>query len=221
MSVSIKVDTLTVSTYVDIMGNQVLLASGLTAGPLFSATYVLAGAMRVDYNPRRHPVSSLTLGPSGWVQTVNFLLVAVLSLLFAVGLWRVGPSAGGALLVGAWAVGLLGAGIFPTDPVRGYPPGTPDQAQRHTVAGALHDLCSFGGFLSLTAACFVFAPAGSLEWTACSIAGGVLFAASMVLSSAAFGPNQRLADLGGLIQRVSLTIGWTWLSLLALRTLYA
>ncbi|MFD5667826.1 DUF998 domain-containing protein [Streptomyces anthocyanicus] len=40
-----------------------------------------------------------------------------MSLVFAVGLWRVGSSRWGALLIGAWAVGLLGAGAFRTDPV--------------------------------------------------------------------------------------------------------
>ncbi|MFC8807744.1 DUF998 domain-containing protein [Streptomyces anthocyanicus] len=105
------------STYVDEMGNQVLLACGMAAGPLFTVAYLLQGASRVGYRPFRHPVSSLAFGRAGWVQTVNFLLAGLLSLVFAVGLWRVGFSRWGALLIGAWAVGLLGAGAFRTDPV--------------------------------------------------------------------------------------------------------
>lgn len=201
------------------MGNQVLLACGMAAGPLFTVAYLLQGASRVGYRPFRHPVSSLAFGRAGWVQTVNFLLAGLLSLVFAVGLWRVGPSRWGALLIGAWAVGLLGAGAFRTDPVSGYPPGTPDQLQRHTRAGALHDLLSLIGFLALAMACFVFALSNSLWWTIYSIVSGVLFATTMALASAAFDQHQRWVDLGGLIQRISLTIGWTWQMLLAVRLL--
>ncbi|MFI5678039.1 DUF998 domain-containing protein [Streptomyces cellulosae] len=202
------------------MGNQALLACGMAAGPLFTLAYLLEGTSHVDYHPFRHPVSSLSLGRAGWVQTVNFLLAGLLSLLFAAALWHVGPSRWGALLIGVWAVGLLGAGAFRTDPVSGYPPGTPEQLQRHTRAGGLHDLFSLIGFLALTVACFVFALSHSPGWAIYSIASGVLFATTMALASAAFSQNERWVDLGGLIQRVSLTIGWAWQTLLALHILH-
>ncbi|MFF0429505.1 DUF998 domain-containing protein [Streptomyces sp. NPDC004520] len=203
------------------MGNQALLACGAAVGPVFTLAYLLEGAGRADYKPFRHPVSSLSLGRGGWVQTVNFLVAGSLSLIFAVGLWRVGPSHWGALLIATWAVGLLGAGAFRTDPVSGYPPGTPDQLQRPSRAGALHDLLSLVGFLALMGACFVFAPSGSPGWAAYSIASGLLFAATMALSSVAFDQHQRWVDLGGLIQRVSLSVGWTWQTLLAAHLLHA
>ncbi|WP_217212737.1 DUF998 domain-containing protein [Streptomyces sp. AC550_RSS872] len=202
------------------MGNQVLLACGMAAGPLFTIAYLVESAGRVGYRPLRHPVSSLALGRAGWAQTLNFLFAGLLSLIFAVVLWRDGPSRWGALLIGAWAVGLLGAGAFRTDPVSGYPAGTPDQLQHPTRLGALHDLFSLIGFLALAAACFVFALSNSLGWALYSIASGVLFAATMALASAAFSQHQRWVDLGGLIQRVSLTIGWTWQTLLAVRILH-
>ncbi|WP_327706939.1 DUF998 domain-containing protein [Streptomyces decoyicus] len=203
------------------MGNQVLLACGMAAGPVFTLAYLLEGASRVDYQPFRHPVSSLSLGRAGWAQTVNFLCVGLLSLIFSVGLWNVGPSRCGALLMGTWAAGLLGAGAFQTDPVSGYPPGTPDRLQHHTRAGALHDLFSLIGFLALTVACFVFAPSSSPGWVIYSIASGVFFATTMALASAAFSQHQRWVDIGGLIQRISLTIGWTWQTLLAVHILDA
>lgn len=211
------------------MGNHALLACGIAAGPLFTMAYLLEGTGRRGYRPFRHPVSSLALGPAGWAQTVNFLFTGLLTLAFAVGLWRAGPShwgAGpshwGALLIGVWAIGLLGAGVCRTDPVSGYPPGTPDQLQRPTRPGALHDLCSLIGFLALTAACFVCALADSpawSAWSAYSIASGVTFAATMALATVAFSQQQRWVDHGGLIQRISLTIGWTWQTLLAVHVL--
>lgn len=201
------------------MGTQPLLLCGVAAGPLFTVTYLLAGATRAGYSPLRHPVSSLALGPAGWVQTVGFILAGLLSSAFAMGLWRAEDSRWGASLIGVWAIGLLGAGIFRTDPIRGYPPGTPDQLEHPTRAGALHDLLSSVGFLALAAACFVLSPAGSPGWAGYSIASGVLFIATMALSSAAFTSGGRVSPYGGLIQRVSVTIGWAWLLLLAVRTL--
>ncbi|MGW5860738.1 DUF998 domain-containing protein [Streptomyces sp. NPDC055239] len=202
------------------MGNQTLLACGMAAGPLFTIAYLLEGASRVDYKPFRHPVSSLALGRAGWTQTVNFFVTGSLTLIFAVGLWRTGPSRWGALLIGVWALGLLGAGAFRTDPVSGYPVGTPQQLQRPTRAGALHDLFSLIGFLALAVACFVFALPNSPGWALYSIASGVLFATTMALASAAFSQHRRWVGLGGLIQRVSLTIGLTWQTLLAVRVLH-
>jgi hypothetical protein len=65
------------STYVDSMGNQVLLACGMVAGSVFTGAYLLEGVGRADYKALRHPVSSLALGRAGWVQTVNFLFAGL------------------------------------------------------------------------------------------------------------------------------------------------
>ncbi|GAA0391555.1 DUF998 domain-containing protein [Microbispora corallina] len=202
------------------MTDRLLLVCGLVAGPLFTVAYLVEGATRAHYKVLRHPVSSLALGDHGWTQTVNFFVGGLLSLAFAVGLWRAGPSHWGALLVGAWAIALLCAGIFRTDPVSGFPPGTPDLPQHSTRQGVLHDLLSLAGFVALAAACFVFAWSGTPGWAIYSIASGVLFAGTMVLASAAFAQREGLVDRGGLIQRVSVTIGWAWLAMLAVRTLH-
>ncbi|MEV0404350.1 DUF998 domain-containing protein [Actinoallomurus sp. NPDC050550] len=203
------------------MDDRILLACGVAAGPLFTAAYLLEGATRAHYKPLRHPVSSLALGDHGWTQTANFIVAGLLSLAFAVGLWRAGTSRWGSLLVGVWAIGLLCAGIFRTDPVSGYPPGTPDLLQHNTGHGTLHDLCSLIGFVALTAACIVLAWSGTRGWTIYSIASGLLFAATMMLANTAFAQEENLVDLGGLIQRISITIGWAWLTLLAVRALRA
>jgi Protein of unknown function (DUF998) len=55
-------------------------------------------------------------------------------------------------LVGIWGVGLIGAGAFVTDPVRGYPPGTPPMPVEATTSGALHDVSSVAAFFALGAA---------------------------------------------------------------------
>ncbi|WP_084468655.1 DUF998 domain-containing protein [Nocardiopsis trehalosi] len=203
------------------MGPHLLLACGAAAGPLFTLGYLAAGAHRPDYRPLRHPVSSLALGPGAWVQTANFLAAGGLTLAGAVGLWQAGASHWTALLVGGWAIGLLGAGAFRTDPVSGYPPGTPERLRHHSGAGSLHDGFSLAGFAALAAACFVSAAAGPPAWAGYAVASGVLFAAAMVLSSAAFDRRVPWRDHGGLVQRVGLTIGWTWQTVFAGRLLLA
>jgi hypothetical protein len=45
-----------------------LLRCGVVAGPVFVAVCLLEGTVRDAYRPLRHPVSSLALGPRGWIQ---------------------------------------------------------------------------------------------------------------------------------------------------------
>ena len=203
-----------------------LLTAGALAGPLFVAAFLVEGATRPHYDPVRHPVSSLALGGGGWVQQVAFVFGGLLSLALALGLRRAlrgQPAATwGPLLVAVWGLGLIGAGLFLTDPVSGYPPGTPDRSDHHTVHGALHDVASLVGFVALTAACFAFSRAfarrGRRGWAAYSAASGIGFPAALVLASAAFAQNAALVGVGGLVQRAMVVIGWSWLTLLALRT---
>jgi hypothetical membrane protein len=202
-----------------------LLVCGAIAGPLFTVAWLLEGATRAHYDPLRHPVSSLELGPYGWTQRANFLVAGLLTLAFSVGLRRaarpLGGSTWGPLLVGAHAIGLLGAGIFVTDPVSGYPPGTPDQLPTYgSVHAALHDLFSVGTFVGLPVACLVlarrFAGWGQRGWALYSAVTGVGFAVAFVLTSLAFNQAEALVDFGGALQRTTITLGWTWLTLLAI-----
>jgi hypothetical membrane protein len=206
---------------------RALLACGAVAGPLFVAVLLLEGTFRPHYSALRHPGSSLALGHLGWIQDVNFLVAGLLTLAYAVGLrqaLRPGRAAvWGPILVGWWAVGLLGAGLFVTDPVNGYPPGTPDHLAHPTVHGTLHDLFSVPAFLALFAAFFVlarrFVREGRRGWATYSVVSGVLFIVAFVLSGLAFQQVAGLVDYGGLAQRVAVVVGWTWLTLLALATL--
>ena len=209
------------------MKTKTFLACGAMGGPLFVLAFLIEGANRANYDPLRHPVSSLTLGDSGWTQTANFIITGLLMLAFAAGLRRTlvrgKGSTWGPLLVGVWAVGLLGAGVFVTDPVSGYPPGTPDRLSGNSWHGALHDLFSLLGFVALAAACFTFgrwfAERGKRGWALYSAASGVVFAVTFVFSSAGFAQVAGLVDLAGLLQRVAVTVGFCWLTLLAVHVL--
>jgi hypothetical protein len=207
---------------------KTLLVSGAIAGPLFTLAWAVEGATRAHYRPLRHPVSSLELGDFGWTQRANFLVAGGLTLAFAVGLRRaLGPLGGstwGPLLVGAHAIGLVGAGIFVTDPVSGYPPGTPDHLETYgSTHAALHDLLSVGTFIGLPIACLVmarrFAGWGLRGWAIYSAVTGVVFLVGFVLTSMAFNQAETLVEFGGLLQRATVTVGWGWLTLLAVHLL--
>jgi len=206
---------------------KTLLACGVVAGPLFVVVFLVEGATRAHYDPLRHPISSLALGDSGWTQRTNFLVTGLLMLAFAIGLRRalrpLGGPTWGPLLVGACAIGLLGAGIFVADPMNGYPPGTPDKRLHYSTHGVLHDLFSAPVFLGLPVACFVFsrwfAARGKRGWTTYSAVTGVVFLGAFILSSAGFGQTEGLVDVAGLFQCVALIVGFGWMSLLAVRFL--
>jgi hypothetical protein len=70
-----------------------LLRCGLVAGPVFATAFLLEGAVRDGYRPLRHPVSSLALGPGGWIQAANFAVTGTLFLAGAAGLSRAGDPA--------------------------------------------------------------------------------------------------------------------------------
>jgi hypothetical membrane protein len=201
-----------------------LLTCGVVGPVIFIVVFLIAGAFREDYDPMRHPVSSLALGGSGWIQVANFIITGTLLIAFAVGLRpamrRFGAGIWAPLLVGLVGVGLIGAGVFVTDPVSGYPPGTP-LIPVGTTAGALHDLLSMPVFLGLPAACLVVAyraaKTGSRGFAAYSAVTAVVFLTGFVLTSVGFTQNLTFAPIGGLLQRLTLVIGFGWLVALAAR----
>jgi predicted PurR-regulated permease PerM len=200
-----------------------LLLCGALAGPVFVGTFLLEGARRPDYDPLRHPVSSLALGDAGWTQTTNFLLAGVLTVAFTIGVRRVlrerGHNTWGSLLIAIWGVGLIGAGAFVTDPISGYPRGTPDIPTHTTTAGALHDIFALFGFTALATACFVFTRwfrrRSRPAWAVYSAVTGAAFAVFFLLALAGLTQTEPLASVAGLMQRTAVTLGWIWISALA------
>jgi hypothetical membrane protein len=107
-----------------------LLTCGVLAGPLFTGVAFVQVLARDGFDLGRHPLSLLSLGDLGWVQTGNFIVGGLLSIAFAVGLRR-SPEPGwagrwGPRLYGGFGLGMVAGGVFPTDPSDGFPPGVPD-----------------------------------------------------------------------------------------------
>lgn len=204
-----------------------LLVCGLVAGPLFVIAFLVQGATRAHYDPLRHPVSSLALGGLGWIQSATFIVVGLLTLAFALGLRAglrpLGRSTLVPVLIGAHGLGLIGAGLFVTDPVSGYPPGSPGMLLTNTTHGTLHDLASIPTFVAWPLACLVLAVHllrwHRPGWALYSGATGLVFVGAFVLASMGFAQVEPFVELGGLFQRIAITTGFTWLTLLAARLL--
>jgi len=204
-----------------------LLRCGVAAGPVFVAVFLLEGAVRDGYRPLRHPVSSLALGSRGWIQTGNFAVAGTLFLAGAAGLARAGDPAVSSrvapALIGAAGAGLIGSAVFTTDPVSGYPPGTPDALTRPSRAGAAHNLAAVPVFFGLPAAVLACSwrswRAGQRGFALYSGGTAITMLATMALAAAGFGQSPRLVNLGGLFQRASIITGFTWLTARSARAL--
>ncbi|MDB5188283.1 MAG: hypothetical protein JWO50_803 [Candidatus Kaiserbacteria bacterium] len=194
---------------------------GVLAGSLFIIVFLIEGMLRTGYQPLRQPVSALAMGSRGWVQRINFIITGALMLPFSIGLSVSLRAYGGSfwapVLVGIYALGLIGAGVFVTD-ITGMPKTNPGMPKR-AVSGVLHDICSLFVFIPLFLAFFVFqqlfVEAGMYGWAIYSATSGLLFGLGFLLFARSFATEGALAPVGGLIQRITIATGWLWLSLVA------
>ncbi len=200
---------------------RLLLICGALAGPVFSIVWFVTGLNRANYDPMRHPVSALSIGEFGWTQVANFIVTGLLTLALAGGLRGALESRGGSawvsILIGIVAIGFLGTGFFVTDPLSGYPPGTPAMLLPPTITGALHVL--FASFIfGLPVSCFVMArlfdDEGERNWALYARITAIAFILIYLIAMAGFLQVDPLVNYAGLYQRVSLIIGLAWMTLL-------
>ncbi|MBM7786547.1 hypothetical protein JOD67_003227 [Tenggerimyces flavus] len=191
---------------------------------------LLDGATRPGFSPWHHGASQLGTDDRGWLQTANFVLGGVLFLGFATGVraaLRRGRGTGrGAIwapvLLAVSGLALIVAGIVPTDPALGYPPGEPTIV---TTAGRIHGLAGLLLFAGLAATPLVLArrldeltdPSGSSgpdrRWRHWSRTCGILVLVLAIAAGTAF----RLDLEGtlspapaGALEQAALLIGFAW-----------
>lgn len=191
-----------------------LLSCGAVAGPLFLTTVLVQEATRDGFDPSRHPLSALSLGDLGWIQTTNFVVTGLLAAAGAVGARRAlgfgRARTWGPLLVGIYGLALLAAAAFATDPVSGISAagtGAPPSWQ-----GQAHNTAALVSGLALDAASIVFArrflSRGQHAWVAYSIA-------AVAADFAAAGVAAETGDFRWLLLGGAVT--WTWASALSLK----
>jgi hypothetical protein len=127
----------------------------------------------------------------------------------------------GSALLGATGLGLLGSAMFTTDPVSGYPPGTPDLPIEHTTTGKRHDFAALPIFVGIpagTLACaWRFQQCGRRGWAVYSGATSVVMVATTGLFGAGFSQKEGLVGVAGLFQRIAIVTGLGFLTALSVR----
>lgn len=208
--------------------SKALLASGIAAGVLVPVVLWIDGATRSGYSLWHHGASQLGTGDRAWLQTANFVLGGLLLAAFATGLRRVLHRGHGAtwgpILLATAAAGLVVAGLVPTDPALGYPPGQPTGV---TASGIVHQVAGFALFAGLSAAAFVLARRlgqESRSWAVYSRLSGTL----IIVFAFAAGIAYRLdvQDVwrpapAGLLEHLSLLAGFCWIVAVAVHLLRA
>jgi hypothetical protein len=201
---------------------KLLLTSGVLAGPLYILVGLAQILTREGFDITRHPLSFMSLGDLGWIQIANFIVTGLLVIASAIGLRRLAGAENrlrrGALLIGIYGLGVLGGGIFVTDPALGFPPGTPNTyPETMSWHGLLHFIFGQLGFLALIIASFVyaryFAAKGLRGWAMFSALTGAIFLFAMIAGVVTSAGDS--AALGLLTLYAAVTLAWIWLSALS------
>ena len=184
-----------------------LLGWGVVAPVFYLVVGLVLAVTRTGFDLSRHALSLLTLGQGGWMQTTNFVLTGLMVLAAAYGFLRALPTRAGGILIGAYGACVLLSGLFPPDPVDGFPLGATASA---STSGILH--LAFGGigFACLAAACF--ATARHTRVVPSRVAGAV------VLLGFLGGAVSGGARFGVLLLWIAVLVGLGWLAAASVHT---
>lgn len=184
---------------------------GASGSIVFVLVFLLDGWTRPGYSSVRHPVSALALGTRGWIQTTSFLVCGAAITVGGVGMSIMGDGILLGLAVTIFGLALVASGVFPMDPMRSYPPGTPEgDPDEFTLQHHLHDYAGVVVFAGIPAAAFIaaFVLPGAL-WTILSGAVGV----ALTIGFFAFGTAwENDSSRAGLVQKSVIALGWCWLA---------
>lgn len=186
---------------------RALLATGVAAGLLFNAVYLVDGLLRGGYDSLRQPMSALSLGANGWIQALNFLVFGVAGCVTAFA-WRpafgTGPGA-------VWyprlrvlaGLALIGAGLFSQDPGNGFPVGVPTPAHPSTHA-LVHQMVSFVSLTAVVAELVILARRLHREprwrgWAPAALVAAVVMMACL----ATFGALMASGGPGGMLEKLA------------------
>lgn len=181
-----------------------LVSCGGIGALLFTVTYLIEGITQPGYNAWQQAISALSLGPSGWVQQVNFIVYGVLLVLASVGWYRLLLPGRNAiwfpLLQGIAGLGLIGVGVFTS--------GTP------------HTLLAYALIFALAIGCFALATPFwvDLRWRRWAVYSWITGALILIFwggfIQGANGNVAGLTPIAGLVERLSAGSHALWLVVL-------
>jgi hypothetical protein len=136
-----------------------MLVCGIVAGPLYIAVTAIQALTRAGFDPSHHRYNLLTTGDLGWIHRTNYVVAGVLTVLFAVGARQMlahgRGTRWGPRLLALYGLAYISSGVFPADPVLGFPPGTLSEST--TWHGAAQMASRSASSAALVAASLVFA----------------------------------------------------------------
>lgn len=182
-----------------------LLGYGVLAGPFYVAVVLVQAVfLRPGFSLAHDDVSLLSNGSLGWIQMANFVVTGLMVIACAIGVRRALGVTWAPVLLGAYGLGLILAGIFVADPMNGFPAGAPaGRPESISLHGMLHLAAAGIGFICMAAACFVMA---RRYRTWFSIATGVVFLAAFAgLASGSTSAAVVIAFWAALI------VVWAWI----------
>jgi len=169
--------------------------------------------LRPDLNPISQPTSAYAVGSYSFLMTSAFFSMSVASLALVIGLYqgvhRGALSRAGLALLGAWAVGVLVAMIFPMDPE-----GAPQ-----TISGMIHQTTGPLAFLCLTAGMMLVSWSfrQDVKWRPfhrTALALSLIMLAGYIATFLSFATDSGTL---GIAQRIALATVVTWMLLTAVR----
>jgi Protein of unknown function (DUF998) len=190
--------------------------AGMIGSALFVTVFTLEGWLRPGYDPRSTFISELSIGPRGWVQILNFIILGTLFLVFT---WGVAAEfrEGKASKAGPILLAIIGFSFLVSGPLVTDVAATPrDQMSLH---GILHGIFGALVFSLAPISCFVFWRRFRQDpnwqhlkgWT---LAAGVITTAAVILLSASTKtqviPNV-FTPWNGLIQRMVIIPYLIWI----------
>lgn len=198
---------------------DVLLVCGAVGAVSFVVVFVIDGATRAGYRPTEHAVSALSLGPRGWVQRWNFIVSGAALTAGSIGVALALDGVAGVVtgvLLAVFGLALVASGVWTMDPMRGYPPGSPDDPPTYSRAHRRHDQAGAVVFYVPPLACLSAAWALAEHALPFAVVSGVA-AIALGVASYRFGVAwERGSRRSGLVQRLYIVPGWAWFAGLCL-----
>ena len=196
-----------------------LLFAGVAAGLLFFIVPTIEIFRRPAFDIGRHAISMLSLGEGGWKMKAVFIISGLLTFACATGMFMaLGRGWAGyatLLLIGAYGVGLVMAGIYDAPAGLGFPAGTPldHQPDMTTRSAILHSVAFMVAYVGLMLACFAlgmhFLLTEQLVPGVGSLIVGLALPAMIAIGMANLIPPGIAFYWGGML-------GWLWLGATAL-----
>lgn len=194
---------------------QLAARAGMLGSALFVALFSIEGWLRPGYDAKTMFISELSLGPRGWIQIANFIVLGVLFLIFARGVaaeFREGKAS----RFGPLLLTIIGFSFLVSGPLVMDPTWTPlDQVSWH---GVLHGIFGALVFSLSPATCFVFLRRFRVDpkwhsmvaWTLLAAVITTVAVVLLTVTSKLPTPPQVLRDWLGVIQRALIIPFLAW-----------